>query len=181
MPLEPARSPASSSIIQFDPHSTYGAAMVEPRRREVQPPELAALLDLAERPRAGEWSLRAALTRYAQPEPRRVSDLLDLVRRIDAVTAAEQRTIAAQGPELWAALTEALRRPRTATGMVGVLEAMVELDRLGDTLAAWATDPSIGAPDDAVDAVTAEVRERLATLGVPEQQDPRAGPRRRGA
>lgn len=155
--------------------------MGDPRRREVQPAELAALLDLAERPREGDWSLRAALTRYAQPEPRRVSDVLDLVRRVDAVTSAEQRTIAAQGPDLWEALQQSLGRPGTATGLVGLLEAMVEIDRLGDALAAWATDPSIDAPDDAVDAVTADVRRRLAALGVPEQHDPRASARRRGA
>ena len=33
---------------------------------DLHPPELAALGDVAERPRAGNWSLRAAMTRYAQ-------------------------------------------------------------------------------------------------------------------
>ena len=51
--------------------------------KPITPPELAALIDVSERQRAGDWSLRAALCRYAQPQPVRVSALLDLVRRIE--------------------------------------------------------------------------------------------------
>ena len=57
---------------------------------EVSPPELAALLDYAERPRVDDWSLRAALTRYAQPQPQRASDLIEVMRRvIDEMHMAE--------------------------------------------------------------------------------------------
>jgi hypothetical protein len=152
------------------------------RRREIEPPELAALVDVAERSRVGDWSLRSALTRYAQPEPQRVSDLLDLVRRIEAVTSAVQKRFEAEGPELWAQLQDALATPRQATGLVGLLETMAEIDRLADLLAAWAMDPSASErPNDAFDATVADVRERLAALDVPAQQgDPRAGARRRG-
>ena len=55
---------------------------------DIEPPELARLLDFAERPRTQDWSLRAALVRYAQPRPQSVSDLLDLVRRLEAALAA---------------------------------------------------------------------------------------------
>jgi hypothetical protein len=152
------------------------------RRRDIQPAELAALVDLAEHPRVGDWSLRSALTRYAQPEPQRVSDLLDLVRRIEAVIGATQKSIEADGPNVWAQLQEALASPRQATGLVGLLETMVEIDRLGDLLATWAVDPSVtDRPNEEFDAVVADVRERLAALGVPEQQGgPPPGARRRG-
>ena len=50
----------------------------------IEPPELAALVDPAERPRAENWSLRAALTRYAQPQPQRASAVIELLRRTEA-------------------------------------------------------------------------------------------------
>ncbi|HYL52409.1 MAG TPA: hypothetical protein VEZ15_10595, partial [Acidimicrobiia bacterium] len=50
---------------------------------DIEPPELARLVDFAERGRTSDWSLRAALVRYAQPQPQRVNDILDLVRRVE--------------------------------------------------------------------------------------------------
>jgi hypothetical protein len=127
---------------------------------EIQPPELAALLDFAERPRAGGWSLRAALTRYAQGQPRRVSEVLELVRRIQS----------ALGPEV----------PDD-----GLLDAAREIDEVGDALAVWATDPWHAArPDAAVDAVIASVTEALDRLGVAREERPGRPPRttkRRGS
>ena len=41
------------------------------------------LVDYAESPRVGEWTLRAALVRYAQPVPAGASAVLELVRRTD--------------------------------------------------------------------------------------------------
>jgi hypothetical protein len=157
--------------------------MGEGRRGQVEPEELARLLDLSERSRQGDWSLRSALTRYAQPEPRRVAELLDLVRRIDAAVSAELRTLAADGPRLWSELQDAAAAPdRTvpAEGLVGLLATMTEVDRLGDVLATWATDLSAGRPNELVDEVVTDVRSRLATLGVPEQGPPPPGVRRRG-
>ena len=43
----------------------------------------ASLLNYAELERAGDWSLRSALTRLAQPEPVASGRVLDLVRRCD--------------------------------------------------------------------------------------------------
>src|SRR5262249_41526556 len=60
---------------------------------ELQPPELARLVDYAERPRRDDWSLRAALVRYAQPEPQRVSAILDLVRRIEWALRPHQKLL----------------------------------------------------------------------------------------
>lgn len=43
-----------------------------------------SLLNYGEMARDGDWTLRSALNRLAQPEPARVSAVLDLVRRLDA-------------------------------------------------------------------------------------------------
>jgi hypothetical protein len=149
-------------------------------RAQVDPGELAALVDLAERARVADWSLRSALTRYAQPEPRRVGELLDLVRRMDAAVSAEQKALVADGPRLWTELQDVPARSGDTDGLVGLLAAMAEVDRLGDELAGWASDPSTERPNDAFDAVVTDVRARLAGLGVPEQGPPPPGARRRG-
>jgi hypothetical protein len=145
---------------------------------DIQPAPLAALIDYAERPRVDDWSMRAALTRYAQPEPQRVGELLELVRRIEFALGAYRRVIDSDGSELWRAVQEA-DGTETSDRLVGMLLAMVELDRLGDELAAWAADPTGERPDDAVDATTADVARRLDTLGIPrEERQPPS--RRRG-
>lgn len=150
---------------------------VPSRVEKVEPPELARVLDFAERPRVDDWSLRAALTRYAQPEPQRVSDLLDVVRRIEFAVRAHQADLERHGPALW----QTVRSPAAGddSALVGLLRLMLELDRLGDVLAAWAVDPSQERPSAAVDEITAEAGARLDALGVPrEERQPPA--RRRG-
>ena len=133
---------------------------------EVEPPELARLLDFAERPRARDWSLRAALTRYAQPQPQRVGDLLELVRRIEFALRPLLKAVERDGHAHWEALQRGDDDP-----VVGLLQAMVELDGLGDVLATWAADPGAGErPDAAVDAVIADVAARLERLGVPREE-----------
>jgi hypothetical protein len=145
---------------------------------EVQPEALAELIEYAERPRVDDWSLRAALTRYAQPQPQRVSDVLDLVRRIEFAMGSHQRAIADDGPSLWVAVQSAeAGQPQSQT--VGLLLAMVDLDHLGDVLAAWAADPSGARPDATIDAVIADVTRRLDELGVP-QEERQPPTRRRG-
>lgn len=52
-----------------------------------------SLLDFAERSRADDWSLRAALVRLAQPEPVRVSQVLEVVRRIEAALGPVRRSL----------------------------------------------------------------------------------------
>ena len=137
---------------------------------EVEPPELARLIDFAERSRVGDWSLRSALCRYAQPQPQRVSTVLDLVRRIDFALHPHAKRLDKEGPALWAAL-ESGDAPDGPDGLVlGLLGAMAELDRLGDTLADWALDRAGKHPENAVDATTADVAQRLEVLGVPEQE-----------
>src|SRR5690349_20049532 len=109
------------------------------RLADVEPRALAEVLDLAERPRVGNWSLRSALTRYAQPEPRRVGELLDLYRRIEVVLPGLVDLAVSDGPALWDAATGGSDGGLPPFA-VGLLQTMVEIDGLGDQPAAWADD-----------------------------------------
>ncbi len=147
---------------------------------ELEPPELAALVDYAERGRTGDWSLRSALVRYAQGQPRRVRNLLELVRRLDAALHAHSRTLAKEGPAVWAAVSEA-RDDGEHAPLVSLLLVARQLDDLAEELAAWADAPrERPRPDEEVDAVTAAVAKRLAELGVPEEEPIPRGFRGRG-
>ena len=63
-----------------------------------------SLLNYAESPRVGDWTLRSSLVRLAQPDPVRVGDLLSAMRRLDAplhhVARTLQRQVAACDPSL---------------------------------------------------------------------------------
>jgi hypothetical protein len=148
--------------------------------RDIEPPELAELVDFAERPRAHDWSLRSALVRYAQPQPQRVEELLDLVRRTDWALSKQRAVIERQGDDIWGALQPAQNAAASAelTNVVELLRAAVELDRLGEVLAAWAVDISGERPDVEVDRVIADVAAKLDALGVP-HEDRRPPPSRR--
>jgi hypothetical protein len=149
---------------------------------EPEPPELASLLDFAERSRAGDWSLRSALVRYAQANPERVSRVLDLVRRIEAALHPHAKLLVRQGPEVWDAVRAGDPPPADPERLVvGVLLAAVELDRLGDELAAWALDRSGDRPDAAVDDVGHDVAGRLDGLGVAREERQGPPPRRRSS
>ena len=116
----------------------------------------ADLLNYAERPRVGDWSLRSALVRFAQPEPEAAAELLRAVRRLDAVLPHHDKS---PHPDELLALA-------------------ARLDVLGDVLAQWAHVHDEAAPVDAVTATAAEVWARMDELGVPEEVSP--GPPRRG-
>jgi hypothetical protein len=146
---------------------------------EIEPQELAQLVDFAERPRNEDWSMRAALVRYAQGEPQRVSDVLDVVRRVEWALGKNSKVVEREGRELWAALSEGSAGPDPF--VVGVLRAARELDHLGDALAAWAVDPRHGQrPDAKVDDVIEEVAQQLEVLGVPHEEQRPPGARNRG-
>ncbi|MGH9273992.1 MAG: hypothetical protein ACRDZU_05025 [Acidimicrobiales bacterium] len=147
---------------------------------EPAPPELARLLQFAERSREGDWSLRSALVRYAQSEPERVSRVLELVRRIEFALHPHAKLLVAEGPQLWEEV-EGAGRPASeqSATVVGLLRAAAELDRLADRLVTWAVDRAGERPHGEVDAVVVDVTHRLDELGVAreERQGP---PRRRG-
>ena len=131
-----------------------------------QPPELARLVAFAERSRAGDWSLRSALTRYAQPQPQRVSDVLESVRRVESVLHPVAGRLAKEGPALW----DELQSGSSVDPLVGVLGVAAELDALGDVLADWAVDRTGPSPDDTVDATVAATAARLDELGVAREE-----------
>lgn len=62
-----------------------GRRLAERHREPVEAAPDGSLLNHAESARVGDWSLRSALVRFAQPEPVRAANLLELVRRLDAV------------------------------------------------------------------------------------------------
>lgn len=142
-----------------------------------EPPELARLVDVAERARAGDWSLRSALCRYAQPEPARVVAVYELLRRIDVALQAQAGRLAEEGPELWAAV-QAGDEPDDQ--LVGLLRVAQDLDRLADTLVAWAVDRGAHHPEAEVDAATSSIERRLDELGIArEEREPPPGVRAR--
>jgi hypothetical protein len=145
---------------------------------EVEPAELAALLDTAERPRVNNWSLRAALTRYAQPQPQRASDVIELLRRIEAAIRPHAKRLEHEGDVLWQAVQSNDGSADADAFVVAMLRALVDLDRLGDALAEWAVERSGERPDASVDAVVADLTARLEALGV--QREERPPPSRRG-
>ncbi len=145
---------------------------------EIEPPALGQLVAFSERPRAGDWSLRSALTRYAQPQPQRVSVVLDSVRRIEVALQPHSGRLAKEGAALWAAVDGG-----GADGdvLVGLLGAAAQLDALGDILAGWAVDRTGPSPEATVDATTTEVEQRLDELGIPREERERPpGARARG-
>jgi hypothetical protein len=146
---------------------------------DIEPPELAQLVDFSERPRAQDWSLRAALVRYAQPQAQRVNDILDLVRRTEGALGQHSTVFQREGDAIWNALeTDEVPSDQEQKFVVQLLRVAMELDRLGDLLAAWAVDITGPRPDDAVDATVEDVGTQLDVLGVPHEERP--PPRQRG-
>jgi hypothetical protein len=142
----------------------------------VEPPELARLVDLSEWPRHQGWSLRAALVRYAQPQPARAAAVLRLVRRIDAVLHGPRRVLPRAGRGGGGAVRAGDPGP-----LPGLFRAVAPLDRLADRITEWAPERAGVRPDTEIDAVVAEVTAALDALGVPhEQREPPPGARRRG-
>jgi len=149
----------------------------------LDPVRLAELVDLAERPRVDGWSLRAALCRYAQPQPERAGALLSLIRRIEATFAQNLAELRSDGPDLLRQ-AEDLRSPEDIADDIPLLVALMaisaEIDALGTNVAAWAVDREGDRPDEAIDAVTDHATTALNRLGVPEEAPPPRGARGRG-
>lgn len=142
---------------------------------EIRPPELAALLDFAERPRVDDWSLRAGLVRYAQREPKRVSDVLDVVRRLEFAFKPHLKAATKDGEATWAAV----QADGDGEPAIELLRVMATMDGLGDVVAAWAADPrGVDQPDAAVDEITTAASSRLDELGAPREERQRPPPGR---
>jgi hypothetical protein len=143
---------------------------------DVEPPALARLLDFAERPRGANWSLRAALVRYAQPQPERVSEILDLVRRIEGALRPHGKRLERDGQAFWDALQAPAGSDSSSDAnadLIELLRTITALDDLGDVLASWAVDIAGQRPDAEVERVIATVAQRLDALGVPREESTR--------
>ncbi len=133
---------------------------------------VARLVDFAERPRVGDWSLRSALVRHAQRAPVAASAVLELVRRTDGALQPHRRSLE-RTP-----VAELVADDPGDPPIVALLQVAAILDELGDVLATWADDRSgVEPPDAAVDAMAAEAFRALGDLGVERETRPpgRAG------
>ena len=140
-----------------------------------------SLIDYAERGRTGDWTLRSALVRYAQPEPARAGAVLELVRRTDAALKPFH-SLVQQSPDLEeiARAGDGVERDRRLDDdeamAVALLAVAAELDQMSDVLVEWAADIDRPRPDTAVDEIARRVFTRLADLGVErETRPPRRG------
>lgn len=140
-----------------------------------------ALRELPDRLRADGWSMAAALTRYAQPQPELVGALWQEIRRVLWSLQAGSELLEADGAELLErARAEAARDEAPGAAgdraalVVAVLRAALALDELGDVLVAWGVDRAGERPDAEVEAAVQEVGELLDAAGVP--HEPRPGP-----
>ena len=97
------RGPAPPSRQRSDPPGLNGlvpspAAVADAlARAHHQPPDGLPdgphLVDYAESSRVGDWSLRSALVRFAQPEPTRAGAVLELIRRTDGALKPHRRLL----------------------------------------------------------------------------------------
>lgn len=165
--------------------ATVGRALAEVHLRgdAVGP----TLHEYVERLHPGGWSMRAALVRYAQPEPVRAAEVLELTRRADSGLHEVSRRIERE-PRLSdlaraldrfghdypavldAYLHEADPLDDEATSVVPVLAVAAALDDLGRVVAAWAVDAAGERPDDTIDEVSTRATARLDALGVERQE-----------
>lgn len=181
------------------------------RHRETDPAGLPEqrLVAYAENARHGDWSLRSALVRFAQPQPALASAVLDLVRRLDAAlkpfARALERDTVATGVDghlvADARVSDLARLARTdpddfdhalATyrGEVDIddddlapldlLTVAVLFDALADDLTQWADSMTEPAPADRVEAACREIYAEMERLDVPREEIPEAFRRGRG-
>lgn len=106
-------SGAQSSPAPPPPEAWAAAARIlaERHAEPATPEPERSILNLAESPRADDWSLRAALVRLAQPEPVRAGAVLEIVRRCQG--ALQPLTRALERHIVW---TEPALAPGSVTG-----------------------------------------------------------------
>ncbi len=158
-------------------------ADIHQRGAEVGP----SLYEYVERLHPGGWSMRAALVRYGQPEPRRAAELLELTRRAESGYREQHRRIERE-PRLsdlaraldafghdYPALLDAYLHEGDplddeATSIVPALAVAASLDELGATVASWAVEAGDDRPNDEIDRMCTRAAARLDALGVERQE-----------
>ncbi|HUW02831.1 MAG TPA: hypothetical protein VMW08_10805 [Acidimicrobiales bacterium] len=146
-----------------------------------------SLHEYVERLHPGGWSMRAALVRYGQPEPRRAAELLELTRRAESGYHEHARRIEREPrlsdlaraleafghdyPALLDAyLLEGDPLDDEATSTVPVLAVAAALDDVGALVASWAVEAGADRPDDEIDRVCTRAAAQLDALGVERQE-----------
>ncbi|HSP03784.1 MAG TPA: hypothetical protein VLR27_09805 [Acidimicrobiales bacterium] len=115
-------------------------------------PDGRRLVDYAESSRTGDWSLRSALVRFAQPEPTRASAVLELIRRTDGALKPHRRQL-----EAGDAPTHPGLEPGTFVDDGGQLVVDPDADRVIDAPAADLARAVLRLPEG--DAVVASYRD----------------------
>ncbi len=121
------------------------------------------LVDYAESSRAGDWSLRSALVRFAQPEPTRAGAVLELIRRTDGALKPHRRRLESAsapthpdlGPDLFTGSGDRLSVRADAARVLDAPTADLAraLLRLPDGEAVVAAYVGAAAADPTIDAV----------------------------
>ena len=159
--------------------------------------ETNSIINYAEAPRQGDWTLRSSLVRLAQPHPLRSEAVLQLVRRLDAALKPFVRELQKHPAETTRSI------PGGASNIVGVgvvdlvetpdavelsdaerdslhlIGIALELDELANTLTAWAFAGSADPPVGEIDQTCARVLRSMNDLEVPEESQ-WEGPARKG-
>lgn len=131
------------------------------------------LVDFAECARAGDWTLRSALVRYAQRFPVAASAVLELVRRTDRALQPFRRSL-----ERLPVADVDTANSDASPSVVQLLVVAQVLDDLAELLTQWANDPRAGEPPvSEVDALAGVAFTQLADLGIERETRP---PRRAG-
>ncbi len=170
--------------------------------------EVHSILNYAEVPRRGDWTLRSALVRLAQPHPLRSEAVLQLVRRLDAALKPMVRSLQKHGvtttrsipgglsnvddirlvdivasDELLAEYDASVGLTDDERASVGLVRLAMTLDGLSTTLAEWANAGSEEPPISEIDSTCAAVLAAMNDQGVPVEQEwtgPRGGRGARG-
>lgn len=179
--------------------------LIAAHAKPVDVDEQNSILNYAEAPRNGNWTLRSALVRLAQPHPLRSEAVLQLVRRLDAAIKPMMRPLQQHGvqsrrsiprgadqiadirlvdlvsdPEVLAAYREMVELDEAELASVHLVRLAVDLDELANTLAAWAATGLGDPPVAEIDSTCARVLESMNTSAVPEEprwDGPRGGAR----
>lgn len=156
------------------------------------------LSNLSERERAGGWTFRSALVRFAQPEPVRSAVIMTFIRRAEAAILPLQALLAdgrlldvarLTDPDThskeWVqqameGYTSVSSLDEAELAVLPLVSAVLRLDDLGDHLARWAPSAPAPGPVTEVDQVCADLQRRFEELAVPvESQPPGPGRGRR--
>jgi hypothetical protein len=170
--------------------------LIAAHAKPVEVDEQNSILNYAEAPRRGDWTLRSALVRLAQPHPLRSEAVLQLVRRLDASLKPLIRPLQEHGvrsqrsipggaqhvadtrmvdlmanPEVLAEYRQRIDLDDAEIASVHLVQLALDLDELANTLAAWATAGPIDPPVAEIDQTCARVLNSMNEAGVP--QEPR--------